>query len=91
MTAAGPLPRTQCTQCAGSHSLQFLLLTQKFGYPSGCLLYKAKVFVKNVLKGMNRYPMGQSQLFYADTMIFFNVGGNSGDEIAWKFSLFSLG
>ena len=65
---------------AGSHLLQFLFLTQKLGDPSGWPPCEAKVFRKEVLKGLIRYHMGQSQYFYADTMIIFYVGGNSGDE-----------
>ena len=64
----------------GSHLLQFLLLAQKLGDPSWWPLCEAKVFRKEVLKGLNRYHMGWSQYFYADTKIFFYVGGNSGNE-----------
>ena len=79
MTVTGSSPTRLCTY-AGSHLLQFLLLTQKLGDPSGWPLCEAMVFRKEVLKGLNRYHMGWSQYFYADTKIFFYVGGNSGNE-----------
>jgi hypothetical protein len=61
--------------------LLFLVLAQKLGDLLHQLLYKPQVFIKDVVHGAIRHPMGSSQVHAHNPVIRVHVGGDSGDDV----------
>jgi hypothetical protein len=63
---------------ADLNTLLFLLVRDKYQYPSGGLLLKAQVLVENSMDTGNRCPIGQS--LDAQLAVFHNGSSNRGNK-----------